>query len=103
AASGEARLDLKTANVSDIVDRTKVTTDQATAIQTYLDNNADATLGNFIASSLNRLAAQNNPTRPTQRIEALTNEQLAALLDETSIGPSTAGTQPGKLNVNTCP
>lgn len=103
--TGEARLDLKTATPADIVSRTKVTTEQATAIETYIQGNAQATLGDFISTSLTRLAAtQATAGQPQQRIQALSNEQLAALIDECEIGASgSALPQPGKLNINTCP
>jgi type II secretory pathway component PulK len=102
-ASGEARLDLTTADEGDIANRIGATADQAAAIQTYLTNNPNATLADFIVRDLRRLAAT-NASGPQPRVEALTNEQLGLLLEETQIGASeSTGPVPGKLNINTCP
>ncbi len=102
--SGEIPLDLKTATPSDIVSRTQMTTAQAEAIQTYLDNNTSATMGDFISTSLSRLARTGGGGGGQQnQVEALTDEQLTLLIDECGIGdPSTEPEQPGKLNLNTC-
>lgn len=101
-ASGEPRLDLKTASESDIVQRTKVTSDQATVITNYVSSNENATMADFISRSLRSLGQQ--PNQPPPRVEALTDEQLGLLLDECEIPTdAAAGPIPGKLNINTCP
>jgi type II secretory pathway component PulK len=101
-ASGEARLDLKSASESDIADRIKANTAQATAIQAYIDANANATLGDFIRQGLSRMARSQSGNSGT-RVDDLTDEQLGLLIDECSVGPvDTSTPQPGKLNINTC-
>lgn len=116
-ASGEARLDLVTAASSDIASRLGITADQAETIAAHAQNET-ASMGDFLRSDLNTLAAQ-SPTsgavsgvggggrggRQAQqpRIEPLTDEQLALLLAETTMDEAAAGPFPGKLNLNTCP
>lgn len=105
AASGQARLDLKVASENDLVSRTKVTNDQAKVIVDYVSTSQNATMSDFIGRDLQTLAdaarlAQGGQG-PASPVDALTRTQLAALLDETSIGPS-ASSEPGKLNINTC-
>lgn len=108
-SSGEQPLDLKTASDSDVAKRISVTSEQATAIVTYAGSNPTASMRDFIRRDLGQLA-QTQPTVPgaqPRRVEALTDEQLAKLLDECMIGVSTntgvLGSIPGKLNINTCP
>jgi type II secretory pathway component PulK len=100
-ASGEARLDLTTASESDIADRIKAEASQAKAIQGYLDANKNATLADFINQDLSRLA-RSVPGAGNVRVQNLTREQVGLLVDECSIGAAAAGSQPGKLNINTC-
>jgi DNA uptake protein ComE-like DNA-binding protein len=101
-ASGEARLDLKTASESEVAQRTTVTSDQAKVITDYVAGNESATMTDFISRSLRSLATQ--PGQPPPRVEALTDEQLGLLLDECEIPTDqAAGPVPGKLNINTCP
>ncbi len=102
AASGEDRLDLTAAEVSDLVSRLGVSNSQAEAIADYLAANADAALADFIRSGLGQLAATGAaPGSPAPDVEDLDDEQLALLLDETLLGEDEFGTA-GKLNVNTC-
>lgn len=99
-ASGEARLDLKAGSESDIADRIKCDTTQAKAIQTYIDANSNATLADFIRQRLSQIARSGGSAT---RVNDLSNDQLALLIDECSIGPvDTSTPQPGKLNINTC-
>ncbi|HYE61199.1 MAG TPA: helix-hairpin-helix domain-containing protein [Phycisphaerales bacterium] len=101
-ASGEPRLNLKTASESDIAQRTTVTGAQASVIANYAANNENATMADFIGRSLRSLGQQ--PGQPPPQVEALTDEQLGLLLDECDIpAEQAAGPIPGKLNINTCP
>jgi type II secretory pathway component PulK len=101
-ASGEARLDLKAASESEIADRIKADTTQAKAIQAYIDANGNATMADFIRQRLSRIARSGSGGSTTP-VNDLSNDQLALLVDECSIGPSDTSTpHPGKLNINTC-
>jgi type II secretory pathway component PulK len=100
-ASGQPRLDLKTASESDIADRIKADSTQAKAIAAYLDANASATMADFIRQNLSRLARTQSGGSTTP-VQNLSKEQLALLVDECSIGAGAGTSQPGKLNINTC-
>jgi len=103
AASGEERLDLTLATEAEIMDRTTVTRDQATAIIGYLDGAANASLGDFIRRDLSQLAPSGGQGQPAARVENLTPEQVGLILDECSVGTAAVGALlPGKLNINTC-
>jgi type II secretory pathway component PulK len=103
SASGEPRLDLTLSSDTDLMERTKVNRDQAKAILDYVDANQEAQMGDFIRRDLGRLGSGQGSAQPAARVENLTNEQLALLIDECSIGEvDTTSTLPGKLNVNTC-
>jgi type II secretory pathway component PulK len=104
AASGEARLDLKTAQPAEIVDRLEVTPRQAEAISTYAGTNQAATQADFIRATLAQLlsAIGQGPQPGQQPVPPLNDTQLGKLLDETSMGdPAVNRGAPGKLNVNT--
>lgn len=104
AASGEARLDLRTAQPAEIVDRLEVTPRQAEAISTYAGTNQAATPADFIRATLAQLlTAVGQGGQPGQQpVPPLNDTQLGKLLDETSIGdPAANGAVPGKLNLNT--
>jgi DNA uptake protein ComE-like DNA-binding protein len=113
APSGEARLDLRTASAGDVQKRTGVDSTQAQAIADYVAASANARMRDFIQRNLRDLAAiaqQGGGAGPIviqdgqqPRVPNLSNEQLAALIDECAIDPETpTGPMPGKLNLNTC-
>jgi type II secretory pathway component PulK len=102
AASGQARLDLKTASESDLADRIKADPTQAKAILAYLDANANATMADFIRQNLSRMARTQSGGGSSTPVQNLSKEQLALLVDECSIGATSGTPQPGKLNINTC-
>ncbi len=103
AASGEERLDLSLASAADVARVAGVTTEQADVIVNYAATEG-AAMRSFIQRELRQLASQGGGGSQS-RVESLTNEQLAALLDECTIGPTdgAAGPIPGKLNINTAP
>ncbi|MBX3406474.1 MAG: general secretion pathway protein GspK [Phycisphaeraceae bacterium] len=102
AASGLARLDLTLAEVEEIQKRLQVDAQQAQAI-------ADAALtvtsmADFIRTPLRDLVPQGATLlsgRRTSTLQNLTNDQLALLLDETTLGDPIPP-RSGKLNINTC-
>jgi len=104
APSGEPRLDLTATTAAELATRIEATSDQAQVVLDHVGANADAALTDFITSSLSQLANR-LITQPDQRrrVQALSDEQLGLLLDETtpSADPSAAAV-PGKLNINTC-
>jgi len=131
SASGKARLDLATASPEEIVQRVRVTTDQADIISEY-GATQGATMGGFIQRDLSRLVTPAAFTSASSQADALTRDQLATLFDEAQIGAASSsasgsseissggGTRsstdsssvsssnpsapsvPGKLNINTC-
>jgi DNA uptake protein ComE-like DNA-binding protein len=106
AASGEARLDLTAANESDLIARCKLDGDQAKTILDYIAEAQNASLASIISQSPQQLL-RSIPGIDQSRLQtagaALTNEQLALLLDECAIGEPDPGKKlPGKLNINTC-
>lgn len=102
AASGEARLDLTTAEIEDIQKRLQVDAQQAQAI-------ADAALtvtgmADFIRTPLRDLVPQGATLlsgRRANTLQDLTTEQIGLLLDECTLGDATPP-RSGKLNINTC-
>lgn len=102
AASGQARLDLTLAEVEEIQKRLQVDAQQAQAI-------ADAaltvtSLADFIRTPLRDLVPQGATLlsgRRTSTLQNLTNDQIALLLDETTLGDPIPS-RSGKLNINTC-
>ncbi|MDX2146248.1 MAG: type II secretion system protein GspK [Planctomycetota bacterium] len=95
AASGQPRLDLRSAAADDVTRRVGLAPDQAQVIITHASG-AAATMGDFIRRTLSQLS-QEQALRPAN----LTNEELGTLLNECEIGAASAGA-PGKLNINTC-
>lgn len=105
SATGQVKLNLVEASEGDVVSRTSVTADQAKVILDYVSLQSSATMGDFIRRTLQQLSqqlggggGQNQP-----RVQALSDEQLGALLNECTITrDKTAPPPPGKLNINTC-
>ncbi|HYE02436.1 MAG TPA: type II secretion system protein GspK [Phycisphaerales bacterium] len=104
--SGEERLDLASAEDDEIAEVAGLSLAQAQAIAAYAAQEG-ATMAELLRTDPASLPGQEASASPTVRgaaasPEPLTNEQLAALFDECSIGPPAAA-GPGRLNVNTCP
>lgn len=104
--SGQARLDLKTASDSDVMNRVGVDSNQAKTIVDYAAQYTNAQMQDYITGNLSRLARR-IPGATQDQIQnagqALTNEQLGKLLAECGLGVSTSTQpKPGKLNINTC-
>ncbi|QOJ00715.1 MAG: general secretion pathway protein GspK [Phycisphaeraceae bacterium] len=99
AASGEARLDLATATASQVSQRIGVDALQADVIVAYAAT-SNAQMSEFIRRTLRQLA-QTAGIQNAAAIRNLTREQQAVLFNEAGIA-LTAGTKPGKLNINTC-
>lgn len=104
AATGEPKLNLTEASEADVASRTSVTADQAKVILDYVSLQSSATMGDFIRRTLQQLSAQlGGGQTPAPRVQALTDEQLGALLNEcTIIRDKTLPPSPGKLNINAC-
>lgn len=101
APDGLAKLDLLTAQASDIQTVTGVDADQAAAILSSAQGGT-ATMATFIATNLSTLAqgtAGATPGQPRRAVRNLSNDQLQALYDSCSIGPDLGGV--GRLNINT--
>jgi len=103
--TGQERIDLSTADPSEVAKALGVEDAQAEAIVTYAQG-ADAKIEDFIRTDLPTLAQQSGGGGGgaggggRTRIRALTNDQLGILLDECVIGdPAVMGR--GKLNLNT--
>jgi len=105
SASGQTPVDLKTAADADLLNRVNITADQAKVILDYVSATDTAKMGDFIRRDLNQLRQQSQQGQQgaQARVDALTTEQLTALLNEAVIGaPQPGVVYPGKLNVNTC-
>lgn len=109
APSGNPKLDLATASEGDLASRLGIENDQARIIAEYIAANPDATMNDFITRSLTQLARttaqlSGQPANQARRAPALSNEQLGAMLEETTISveAEATGLLPGKLNINTC-
>lgn len=100
AVSGEERIDLTTASRDVLVQRLGVDGTQADAILEHAQASG-AALSDFIRRNLDQLVAQQGELSSIVPPARLSNDELAALLDECSIG-APAGPLPGKLNINTC-
>ncbi len=101
AASGLAKLDLRATDATELVARVGVTSQQADVILTYVDTGITS-LRDFVTTALNNLRDPTTGQRIDQRAQGLSREQLALLLDETTVEDPTASSGPGKININTC-
>lgn len=112
ALSGQPRLDLTSANETDLQNRLGVDASQAQAILQAVQVNSQLTLKDFIATSLGDLAvgatggASATLLSGQSAVADLTRDQLKALLDEAWIGDPGAPDDPakvntGKININT--
>ncbi|MEX2219385.1 MAG: type II secretion system protein GspK [Phycisphaerales bacterium] len=106
--SGQARLDLRTASEGDVAGRADLDADQAKIVVDYAAQYEQAQMQDFIRSNLGTLVRRTPGTTQEQARaagrSALTDEQIARLLDEAMIGtPAETGPRPGKLNLNTAP
>ncbi|MFG0284814.1 MAG: helix-hairpin-helix domain-containing protein [Phycisphaerales bacterium JB039] len=99
AASGEERIELGVgADAGEIAQRTGMSAEQAQVIVEY-GVNPGASLAQIITTPLNRLpSVSGQPINP--QAQALSNEQLGALLDEATMQLA-AGPVPGRVNINT--
>jgi DNA uptake protein ComE-like DNA-binding protein len=102
SVSGQPRIELISADSGSIAKATAMDSDQADVIVKYVQETSAATMGDFIRQNLSQLRGANG--QPINRqARNLTNEQLAALLDECEIqSAASTGPLPGKLNINTC-
>ena len=112
ALSGQPRLDLTSANETDLQNRLGVDASQAQAILQAVQVNSQLTLKDFISTSLGDLAvgatggASATLLSGQSAVADLTRDQLKALLDEAWIGDPGAPDDPakvntGKININT--
>jgi DNA uptake protein ComE-like DNA-binding protein len=112
ALSGQPRLDLTSANETDLQNRLGVDASQAQAILQAVQVNSQLTLKDFIGTSLGDLAvgatggASATLLSGQSAVPDLTRDQLKALLDEAWIGDPGAPDDPakvntGKININT--
>ncbi len=113
SVTGQERIDLSTADPSDVAKALGVEDNQAEAIVTYAQG-ADAKIDDFIRTDLPTLAQQGGGggsgggtggggtggNQGRNRLRALTTDQLGILLDECVIGDPVAVAR-GKLNLNT--
>lgn len=101
-ASGLPRVELLTADAGSVAKATGIDSEQAEVIVKYVQATSSATMADFIRQNLSGLRGANG--QPINRqAKNLTNDQLAALLDECEIeATSSVGPLPGKLNINTC-
>ncbi len=99
AASGRARLDLRSATAEQLTSR--VTGLDATQARVILDRafNPEATMQDFIGTSLQGLAGSSVPRGSVTNLDV---EQLKQLLDECTMDDPAEGPRPGRLNINTC-
>lgn len=101
AASGEPKLDLRYASPTELIARIGVTSQQADVILAYVDTGITS-LRDFVTTALNQLRDPTTGQRIDQRVPGLSRDQLALLLDETTVEDVTASIRPGKININTC-
>jgi len=103
AASGQPRIELISADAGSVAKAAAIDIDQADVMVKYVQANENATMADFIRTNLSQLrGADGQPINRQAR--NLTNEQLAAVLDECEIESSaTLGPLPGKVNINSCP
>lgn len=108
--TGRLKLDLQTASVSDIQSRLNVDQNQAQAISTYASGGS-GTLAELIRTDLQTLSQNSQAAtlltgqRQQTTVNALSTEQMRALLDECVIASeiATMGPRSGRFNINTVP
>jgi len=112
SASGQKRLDLRTASVEDIASRLRVERNQAQAVSDHAVNNTTTVkLEDYLRSDLATLAAAQAPggtgarflaPQANNAVQELADEQLKALLDECTVNESRRdGPRRGRTNLNT--
>ncbi len=103
AVSGLPRLDLSIASAEDIQSRLKLDSQQAQAISDA--SQTVTSLADFIRTPLRDLVPQGATLltgRAQTSLQNLTNDQIALLLDECTLGETAPTPRSGKLNINTC-
>jgi DNA uptake protein ComE-like DNA-binding protein len=108
--SGQAPLDLQVATAPEVVTRTQVTSEQAEVLVSFAQQVQNASMRTILRRTMTQLKqsvdqAAGTVTQGGQQptITALTDEELAMVMDECVIGaPEPNVYYPGKLNVNTC-
>jgi DNA uptake protein ComE-like DNA-binding protein len=104
AVSGLPRLDLTIASAEDIQNRLKIANDQAQAVADA--SQSITSMADFIRTPLRDLVPQGATLlsgRAQTNLQNLTNEELALLLDECSLGdPAAQAPRSGKVNINAC-
>lgn len=112
SASGQKRLDLRTASVEDITSRLKVERAQAQAVSDHAVNNTTTVkLEDYVRSELSTLATAQAPggtgarflaPQANSNVQDLSDEQLKTLLDECTVNESLRdGPRRGRTNLNT--
>jgi DNA uptake protein ComE-like DNA-binding protein len=113
SASGQKRIDLKTATADEVASRLKLDRTQADTLVQYAQNTPTVTLADFVRTTLSDMSSANQASQQaaaTQRgrlltppqITELTDDQIKAILDEATVGDQTTfGPRRGKLNLNT--
>ena len=99
AASGKARLDLKTATAEQLTAR--VSGLDSTQSKVILDHafNDGAIMQDYLGNSLRALAGSGVPAGSVTNLDT---EQIIALLDECTLSDPAAAPKPGRVNINTC-
>ncbi|MGE3107601.1 MAG: helix-hairpin-helix domain-containing protein [Phycisphaerales bacterium] len=99
---GEAKLDLRTAEVGDIAKKADLDRDQADAVAAWAAR-SNSTMVNFLQQTLRQLATQAQASQSARQARELTDDQLAFLLDSFYLDDSTVPPKHvGRLNINTC-
>lgn len=106
APDGSEKVDLTTADATAVVQAVGCDDTQAGVITTWAQANTTGSLATFLTSDLPTLQRQQqqqqggNNNRQQRQAQALTDQQLADLLDKCCMGDPKTLT-PGKLNINT--
>jgi type II secretory pathway component PulK len=99
AASGKARLDLRTATAEQLTARiTGIDANQAKVILDYAFR-PDAAIQDFMGNSLQSLAGSSVPRGSVTNLDV---EQINLLVDECTMFDPAEGPRPGRVNINTC-
>lgn len=99
AASGKARLDLKTATAEQLTARVSgLDSTQAKVILDYAFRDT-AIMQDFMGNSLRALAGSSVPAGSVTNLDT---EQIIALIDECTLYDPAAAPKPGRVNINTC-